>query len=73
MGRSLELGVRGRGTIMPGALGGLRLLWAVPGREPCCPGGPWGRGFTGSLDRQVRGATPCWLRSMRMQRAWGRC
>lgn len=32
-------------------------------------GGPAGRGLTGSLLRQVRGTTPCWVPSMRLQRA----
>ena len=36
-------------------------------------GGPWRggpvRGLTGCLDKQVLGTTPCWVRSMLMQRA----
>jgi hypothetical protein len=32
-------------------------------------GGPAGRGFTGRAERHVLGATPCWERSRRMQRA----
>ena len=71
------LGVSGRGTIGPwcigpfgaGGLEGRRGPCDVPGREPW-GGGPWGRGLTGSFERQVRGATPCWLRSILMQRAY---
>lgn len=75
LARSRPVGVNGRGTI---AL----LTWGEAGRRmpggggpigrPGGPfgGGPWGRGLTGSLERQVRGQTPCWERSRRMQRAW---
>lgn len=47
----------GGGAVMP--LGGGR-FWG---------GGP--RGLTGTLERQVRGTTPFWLRSIRVHRACG--
>jgi hypothetical protein len=39
--------------------------------EPLIEGGP--RGLTGILERQVRGTTPFWLRSILAQRAWIVC
>ena len=59
------VGVRARGT-MSASMAGPEAWWGRD-EEPWLG---WGRGLTGSLDKQVRGQTPCWERSMRMQRAW---
>jgi hypothetical protein len=42
----------------------------MPGEEAPGGSGP-ARGLTGRAERQERGATPCWDRSMRTQRACG--
>lgn len=82
MGRPVVLGESGAGNIGLWGAGDMRPLGCggfdgrrIPGGGGPIGrpfgGGPCGRGLTGSLDRQVRGVTPCFERSIVMQRAWG--